>query len=413
MDKLNHHEIIHLLLQLAIMLVAGRGMAELSRKINQPSVVGEILAGLVLGPSVFGAISPELFSTLFPQEQASAVVLDGFVQVAVVLLLFIAGLEVDLSIVFNQGRKAVLTSFFALVIPFAFGAVWTYLFPNFFGIESETHRLVFSLFFGTIMCITALPVIARILLDLQIFKTNLGMLIISSAMIIDIIGWLIFSAILGMMDAETSRISLKETIMLTVGFTLIMLSFGRGVFNRALPWVNRTLSWPGGVLSISLAICFLAAAFTEYIGIHAIFGAFIIGIALGDSEYFSERAKEIIHQFVNNIFAPLFFVSIGLYVNFIENFDPILMLVVIVIATIGKVSGGAIGARLGGMSKMESLAIGFGMNTHGTLEVILGTIALSSGLINERVFVAIIAMVIVTVVVSSPLMRYFLGKPKK
>ena len=100
-----------------------------------------------------------------------------------------------------------------------------------------------------------------------------------------------------------------------------MLTIGRGLLNRILPWVNKKLAWPGGVLSISLALCFLAGAFTEYIGIHAIFGAFIMGVALGDSEHFSERAKEIVHQFINNIFAPLFFVSIGLRVNFIENFD--------------------------------------------------------------------------------------------
>ncbi len=136
-----------------------------------------------------------------------------------------------------------------------------------------------------------------------------------------LVGWLIFSVILGLIGKGGGSMPLINTVILTIGYAAFMLTIGRGLLNRILPWVNKKLAWPGGVLSISLALCFLAAAFTEYIGIHAIFGAFIMGVALGDSEHFSERAKEIVHQFINNIFAPLFFVSIGLRVNFIVNFD--------------------------------------------------------------------------------------------
>jgi Kef-type K+ transport system membrane component KefB len=264
-------------------------------------------------------LNPDWFQGLFPSG-SSALVLDGFVQVAVVLLLFIAGLEVDLHIVLQQGRQAIYTSTLGLIIPFAFGFLFPYFFPVFFESLDETRHLAYSLFMGTSMAITALPVIARILMDLGIFKSRMGMLVISSAMINDLIGWLIFSVVLGMIGKEQSM-SIWNTILLTVGFTFAMLTLGRGLINRVLPWVNRKLAWPGGVLSLALALCFLAAAFTEYIGIHAVFGAFIVGVALGDSEHLSERAKEIVHQFINNIFAPLFFVGIGLKVNFIANFD--------------------------------------------------------------------------------------------
>ncbi|MBY0432983.1 MAG: cation:proton antiporter, partial [Cyclobacteriaceae bacterium] len=167
-------------------------------------------------------------------------------------------------------------------------------------------------------------------------------------------------------------------------------------------------AWPGGLLSLSLSLCFLAAAFTESIGIHAVFGAFIIGIALGDSEHMSERAKEIVHQFINNIFAPLFFVAIGLKVNFIANFDLALVLVVLVIAFAGKIIGSGLGTKLGGFTWRESLAAGFGMNARGAMEIILGIVALEYGIINEKVFVALVIMALLTSMTSGPLMKWML-----
>jgi Kef-type K+ transport system membrane component KefB len=260
---------------------------------------------------------------------------------------------------------------------------------------------------GTAMAISALPVIVRILMDLNLFKSRMGMLVVSSAMIDDVVGWLIFSVILSMIGTE-GKMPFINTLLYTLGFVLVMLTIGRGLINRALPWINRKLAWPGGILSLSLAICFMGAAFTEYIGIHAIFGAFIIGISLGDSEHFSERAKEIVHQFINNIFAPLFFVSIGLRVNFAQNFDFWLTVVIIIIAFAGKIIGSGWGTRLGGFTWRESLAAAFGMNARGAMEIILGLIALENGLINEKVFVSLVIMALVTSMTSGPLMKWML-----
>ncbi len=410
MSKLSQQEIMSLLIQLSVMLAMGRAFAELARKLKQPAVVGEIIAGILLGPTILGTISPDGFHSLFPPG-SSSLVLDGFVQVAVVLLLFIAGLEVDLHIVWQQGRQAVYTSFFGLVIPFFFGFLFPYFFPDFFGSDNSANHLAFSLFMGTSMAITALPVIARILMDLGIFKSRMGMLVISSAMITDIIGWLIFSVVLGMIGKGHQNMSLNYTIVLTISFTAIMLTLGRGLINRILPWVNKKMAWPGGLLSLSLALCFIGAAFTEYIGIHALFGAFIIGITLGDSEHLSERAKEIVHQFINNIFAPLFFVSIGLKVNFLVNFDWALTLAILVIAFAGKIIGSGLGTRLGGFTWRESAAAGFGMNARGAMEIILGLIALENGLINEKVFVSLVIMALVTSMTSGPLMKWVLKLP--
>lgn len=413
MENLTHGEIVNLLLQLSIMLIMGRIFAEFARKFNQPAVVGEIIAGLILGPTILGMISPDIFESLFPATGASAFVLDGFIQISVVLLLFIAGLEVDLRVVLQQGKSALYTSVFGMVIPFVIGFAVPYYFPALFGGIDESRRFIFALFIGTSMSITALPVIARILMDLKIFKSKMGMLVVASAMVNDIIGWIIFSVILSMMAVSDSNTSIGQTVLLTLGFTFLMLTLGRWLINKSLPWINRKLAWPGGLLSLSLALCFLGAAFTEFIGIHAIFGAFIVGVALGDSEHLSERAKEIIHHFINNIFAPLFFVSIGLKVNFIANFEIGIVLLVMVIAFVGKIVGSGLGTYLGGFTKRESLAAGFGMNARGAMEIILGLLALEVALIEEQMFVALVIMALVTSMSSGPLMKWALSRKGK
>ncbi|WP_209330899.1 cation:proton antiporter [Lunatimonas salinarum] len=406
MNGLSHTEVINLLIQLASMLLMARMFAELARKFNQPAVVGELLAGILLGPTILGTFAPGLFESLFMSNPSANLALDGFIQIAVILLLFIAGLEVELHLVWSQGKAALSISLLGLVVPFALGFVFPYFFPDFFGL-AEGNRMLFSLFMGTAMSITALPVVVRILMDLDLFKTKMGMLIVASAMVNDIIGWLIFSVILSFMG-KSGSLSLLQTIGITLLFTFFMLTVGKALINKGLPWVNKKLAWPGGVLSLSMAVCFISAAFTEWLGIHAIFGAFLLGVALGDSEHMSERAKEIVHQFINNIFAPLFFVSIGLKINFVANFDLFLTLAVLVISFVGKIVGSGFGAYQGKFNVKESLAVGFGMNARGAMEIILGLIALENGLIDEKLFVALVVMAIVTSMTSGPLMKWSL-----
>ncbi|HRH66612.1 MAG TPA: cation:proton antiporter, partial [Bacteroidia bacterium] len=270
--------------------------------------------------------------------------------------------------------------------------------------------LVFSLFFGTALSITALPVIARILMDLNIYKTKIGMLIMAAAMFNDLLGWLIFSVVLALVENKGVGTDLGLTILYIFIFGIFMLTVGRKILNRILPFIQTRFSWPGGVLSIGLGLCFLAAAFTESIGIHAILGAFIMGIAMGDSVHLRERAREIIHQFVTNIFAPLFMVSIGLYVNFIEHFDFMLILVVLLLACFGKIIGAGIGAMAGGLNFRDSAAVGMGMNARGAMEIILGTLAFRAGIIQVELFVALVVMALVTSLASGPSIRRILAR---
>lgn len=408
MESLAHQDVINLLLQLASMLLLARIFSEIATKLHQPSVVGEILAGIILGPTILGTIGPEFFEFLFQSNPPANLALDGIVQVAVILLLFVAGLEVELHLVWSQGKSAVMISLIGLIFPFILGFIFTFYFPHFFGL-GEGDKLLFSLFMGTAMSITALPVVVRILMDMNLFKTKMGMVIVAGAMVNDIIGWLIFSVILSFMG-QTANLSLFSTIGITLLFTAFMLTLGKALLNRILPWINKNLAWPGGLLSLSMAFCFMAAAFTEWLGIHAIFGAFIFGVALGDSDHLSEKAKEIIHQFINNIFAPLFFVSIGLKIDFAANFDFLLILTILVLSFIGKIVGSGFGAYRSGYKLKDALAVGFGMNARGAMEIILGIIALENGLIDEKLFVALVVMALITSMTSGPLMKWALAK---
>jgi len=409
MNVISHHELVVLLTGMAIMLILSRVASELARSVRFPVVMGEILIGVILGPTILGNLAPEVSSYIFPVSGNANIALSGITMIAVIMMLFVAGMEVQLPVVLKQGKAAVFTSSLSMIFPFAIGFTSAWYYPQWFG-QSNEYRLLFALFFGTALSISALPVIARILIDMGLFKTKIGMIIIASAMFNDLLGWLIFSFILSSMQSNNSGNDFLYTIIYIIGFGLFMLTIGRKILDKIMPWMQQKLSWPGGVLSISLGICFLSAAFTESIGIHAILGAFIAGIAIGDSVHLKEKAREIIYQFVTNIFAPLFFVSIGLKVNFVENFNGSLVLLVLVVAYIGKVSGAAIGARLGGFTRKESLAVGFGMNARGAMEIILGTLALQAGLINEPIFVALVIMALVTSLTSGPMMRLFLDQ---
>ncbi len=409
-NQLTHTELIVLLLSISTMLIVSRIFAELGKRLKLPVVMGELIVGIILGPTIFGMLYPEAFDFLFPKIGNVPFAMDGIFKLSVIMLLFVAGMEVQLSLVLKQGKVAVYTSMFSMIIPFFTGFAVAWFFPEIFSISNEQGpKLLFSLFFGTALSISALPVIARILMDMNLFKTNIGMVIIASAMFNDLIGWLIFSFILSLTNTTHSdHISLWYTVAYILGFGLFMLTIGKKIIDKTLPWMQTKLSWPGGVLSISLGICLLSAAFTESINIHAILGAFIAGIAFGDSVHLREQAREIIHQFVTNFFAPLFFVSIGLKVNFIENFNPLIVTIVLVLAFAGKVLGATIGARLGGMSRNHALAVGFGMNARGAMEIILGTLALNAGLISKPIFVALIIMALITSLTSGPLMKRFI-----
>lgn len=415
MSNLSADDITLLFASLGVLLLVARILGEVMRRMGQPSVLGELAAGILLGPTILGALVPGVVETLFPGTGPTATAFDGLTTVSIALFLLVAGLEVDLAMVWRQGKLALGVGILGIVVPFAMGfgtaaAGYALFGPEFVGMGEGSEWLVFALFVATTLSITALPVIARTLMDLDLFRTELGMVIVAAAIFNDLAGWIIFSIILGMMGGEGHGLPLWATIGATLGFTAFMLTIGRWLINRSLPWLQAHLSWPGGVLGIMIALGLLAAAFTEWIGVHAIFGAFLLGVALGDSRYLRERTRTTIEQFISFIFAPLFFASIGLRVDFVANFDVLLVVVVFVVACAGKLIGAYAAARWFGLDVRQSWVVGFGMNARGAMEIILGLLALQAGLISESLFVALVVMALATSAIAGPAISRFMAK---
>ena len=412
MTSLTSQEVAVLFLSLGLLLATARLFAEVAKRFNQPMVLGEILAGVFWGPTIIGALAPQLSSTLFPTQGGGALVLDGMMTLAITLFLLVAGMEVDLSTIWRQGKTAIAVSMAGIIGPFGVGFAAAWFFPQLIGGQAGgENALVFALFIGTALSISALPVIIKTLMDLNLYRSDLGMLVVAAAVFNDLVGWIVFAVILGMIG-KTNQFSIGMTIFLTLTFAGGMLTAGRWLINRSLPWIQAHSSWPGGILGFSLSLALFCAAFTEWIGIHAIFGAFIAGIALGDSRHLRERTRATIEQFVSFIFAPLFFAGIGLKVNFVKEFDLLLVITVLIIATLGKVIGCGLAGRMSGMARREAWALGFGMNARGAMEIILGLLALKYGLINERLFVALVVMALTTSLMSGPILQHVLRLKK-
>ena len=410
---LGTHDITIVLLDLGILLGLSRFLGEIARRYRQPMVVGEIFAGIILGPTILGTIAPEFQQHLFPMREQTLTALEGLTTLAVVLLLLVAGIEINLSSVWKQGRIAFLVSILGIGVPFALGFGAAQAWPGFLGLESGADPLTFSLFLGTALSISALPVIAKTLLDMNLLKSDLGMLVIASAAFNDLAGWIIFSIVLSLMGAgAVYGHTPTQTIIMTALFTLGSLTILRGMFHRIIPWLERKTVWPGGILGFVFAFTMIGAAATQWLGIHAVFGAFIVGTAIGDSEHLKERTKDVIYQFAMNIFAPLFFAFIGLRIDFAANFNLPLILTVFALACAGKIIGCSIGALWGGLSKKEAFAVGFGMNSRGAMEIILGLLALEYGVIHENLFVALVIMAIGTTMLSGPIMELLIREKK-
>jgi len=410
-SKLNSAEVLNFLIIVCVILISSRLLGELFRKFKQPVVIGEILAGIIIGPSLLGSAFPELFKQLFLSQPRAYGAFDGLANVGIIMLMFVAGIEVDLKQIRKQGKQSASISILSLIIPFSVGFLCVWFFHDYL-FSSQTNKLVTALFFGTALSITALSVIVKVLMDLNIMRTKVGSLVVIAAMINDFLGWILFSIIIQMINTKGSEASLSSSIGVLL-FVAFMMTLGRWFVDKILALAVKYLAASSGVITVSVCLCMLAAVFTEYLGIKGIFGAFLMGIAVGDSKHFGHNTQQIIQQFILNIIAPLFFASVGLRVNFATNFDLSIVLVIIGIGCIGKLVGAGLGSRLSGLNKNESIAVAFGMNARGSQEIVLGMLALQAKIIDEKIFVGLVVMTIVTILMSGPVMNFYLDKDLK
>ncbi len=410
---LGHHELLLVLVQLSLLLLVARGLGELMRRINLPPVVGELLAGVLLGPSIFGAFLPSVQAHIFPKSQLQSDLLSVVSWLGVLFLLIVTGLETDLNLILRKGKTALLISLGGIIVPFTTGFALGSLLPDNF-LANPDGRLVFSLFIATAMSISAVPVIAKVLMDLKLIRRDIGQVTLAAGMTDDTIGWILLSVVSGLassgkFDFATVIHSIGgAVIFLTVAFTM-----GRTIVNQILRWVDDYIGGATASLSAVLILCLGAAALTHSLGIEAALGAFVFGILAGQSRRFSREAGHTLEMVTAGFLAPIFFAAAGLKVNLLQLLVPqtfIIGMLVLAVACIGKFTGAYIGSRVGGLSHWEALAMGSGMNARGAMEIIVATIGLSLGVLNQEMYSIIVMVAIVTSLMAPPLLRWTLGK---
>ncbi|MFZ2473079.1 MAG: cation:proton antiporter [Methanothrix sp.] len=380
---------ILILLQIAVILAFALVFGGLIKRLHQPPVLGEILGGIILGPTILGAAAPAMQSELFPPFGEPSRTLHAVAYLGLIAFVFIAGLELDLTCIRRRGRSTMITSVSSVILPFALGYAMVVLAPRLWSIPLEDQG-IFALFMGTALSISALPVIARILMDLDLLKTELGGIIMGAATINDIVGWSIFALILSSMKTNNS-------LGLNLGLTAGVLVVTIGILylaekNRA--WQKSPLG--GGIIDL-IAFSMLAASIaSEFVGAHGIFAAFLAGVILSLRHSRRDLILKKAYLPVMVILAPIYFVSIGLKTNFATYFDLAIVLLIFSVACIGKILGTGLGAVIGGMTERKALAVGFGLNARGAMEIVLATAALDYGLIEGHIFVALVIMALTT-----------------
>ena len=403
---MTQNEIVIFLLQIATMLCVALVCGQLMRLCRLPAVLGELIGGVLLGPTLLGTVAPQAYAYIFPSTANILIGRETLLTVSVVLFLLVVGMELNPGQLRTRGANILWTSGLGIAIPFAIGYGLVLFVPDIRGSQARDNTLPFALFMGTALSISALPVISRILMDLNLLKSRVGTVIISSATINDLIGWFLLAVIMNsfILSGEP-QVNLWIMLLRIAGIFVVILTLGRWIVQRALRWYEQRFSNSGILLGSFVLLALLAASVAEAIGIHAIFGAFLVGVAIAQNKEKRGKAHETLYQLVNYVFAPLYFVSIGLQANFSTNFDLTLVVVLIIVASFGKIIGATLGAWISKMPPREALAVGFGMNARGAMEVLIASIALQYKIIDQRIFVALVITAFVTTIIASPIMQ--------
>lgn len=399
--------------ELVLLLFFGRMLGEVMSRIGQPAIFGQLLAGVLLGPSVFGALLPELRQVIFPGTPALKSMIDAISQIGILLLLLLTGMETNLSLVNRKRRAVISTSIFGIAVPFAAGAMLAYALPAEL-IPSPETRLVTALFLGTALSISSVKIVAMVLMEVGAIRRDLGQLILATAILDDTIAWVIIAVIAGIAAHGTvSLMNVGTSLAGTALFLGLSLTVGRRLVARLIRWSNDYMTIEVPVITAILLIMLIMALFTELIGVHTALGAFIAGILIGQSPILTEHIEGELRGFIIAFFSPVFFAVAGLGMDLRTLFHPALLLftlLVIVIASLGKFLGALIGGRLGGLTGLESLALATGLNARGSTEVIIASIGLSMGALSGPLYTMIVAMAVVTTMIMPPTLRAVLAR---
>ncbi len=395
-----------LLVQIGVVLVAARLVGLLFRRIHQPQVVGEMVAGILLGPSLLGWAAPEISARLFPA--ASLGFLNSISQIGLLIFMFLVGLELDPKLLRGKSHTAVVTSHASILAPFLLGALLSLVLYPRLSDDSVTFT-GFALFMGAAMSVTAFPVLARILTERGLTKTRVGAVAIACAAVDDVTAWCILAGVVAVVRSGTGAHSLWITLAGSAAFVLVMLGLVRPVLARLEGAFHRHGKLTQDLLGVVLLLGLASAWITEYLGIHALFGAFLAGAVMPKGERFVHALTGKLEDVTVVLLLPLFFAFTGLRTAFglLEGAEMWgYAALIILVAVAGKWGGSTLAARFTGMSWREAGAVGVLMNTRGLMELVILNIGLDIGVISPALFAMMVLMALVTTFMTSPLLEW-------
>lgn len=408
-EPIAHDQLLWVFVMLTLLLLTARALGELANHFDLPSVVGELLAGIVLGPSLLDSVAV-VFGAAFESGTAVAPqfhLVEVVSWLGLLMLIILTGLETDLDLIISRGVDATIIAVASIVVPFALGFGFAWFLPDRF-LAAEGQRLVFSLFIGTALSISALPVIAKILMDMEVIRRDFGQINLAAGMINDTIGWILLALVAGL--ARTGAIdltSLGETIVYLVIFLGVGLTIGQRVVRWLMRWVDDAIGGQVAKITTLMVLALGVGSLTHYLHLEAVLGAFVVGILVGQVNRFDYETEHTFEMVTLGVFAPIFFATAGLRVDLTTMADPVVLgvgAIALVIAVIGKFVGSYVGAVGAGMSRWEGITMGAGLNARGAMEIILAVIGLGLGVLTVEMYSIIVMIAIVTSLMAPPLL---------
>lgn len=405
MDALTHSPIALFAVQAVLIVVSSRLIGLLAKRADQPMVIAEVVAGILLGPSLLGWLLPGVSAALFPK--ASLAALGLVAQIGLALFMFLVGLELDPKLLRGRGHASVVISHSSILAPFALGALLAlYLYPRL--ADPGVRFSAFTLFMGSAMSITAFPVLARILGERRLLRSKIGALAITCAAVDDVTAWCILAFVVAVVRTTGVLAALKTTL-LAVGYILLMLKGIQPLLRRLGARSSTREGLTQNTVALTLVLLFLSSLATELIGIHALFGAFLLGAIIPKEGGFATTLAEKLEDLVVVLLLPMFFAYSGLrtQIGLLNTAESWLMCALIIaVACLGKFGGSTFAARAVGLSWREASAIGILMNTRGLMELVVLNIGLDLGVISPKLFAMMVIMALVTTFITTPLLSW-------
>ena len=398
-----------LVAEVLLLLVVGRVLGEGMQRLGQPALMGNLLAGLVLGPSLFGWLWPEAQTFIFPSDPAQKAMIDGLSQIGILMLLLLTGMETDVKLVSKMKGAALAVSLCGIALPFACGFALGEFLPDSLLPHMTGGRLVPALFLGTALSISSIKIVAMVVREMHFMRRNLGQIIVSTAIMEDTVGWVVIAITFGIAGAgQVNAWELGKTIAGVAAFLVFCFTAGRFMVFTAIRWVNDNFRSDFPVVTAILAIMGAMALITHLLGVRTVLGAFMAGVLIGQSPILTDHIQQQLRGMISAFFMPIFFGMSGLAANLTILKDPVLAgltVGLVAIASIGKFSGAFVGSMLGGLKWREGIALGCAMNARGSTEVIVASIGLSMGALTQNLYTMIVTMAMLTTMAMPPMLR--------